>query len=410
MTRSRVIGLVAFLTGFHLLLAYGLPPALFALLVIGLGALWWRGGALAVFTATLSLAAVTGLYALTLNLTGFEERIYYRPHEKLLSYDYSADHRVYRRDAALAMRMPYGDLQSMTVEQIGVPREVVFRTDRDGFRNDHAYHGQRLVLVGDSFVVGVGDTQSDTLDAQLRRDHGIDTYNLGHPGDLADYITYVRGFRARHGDDFRVLLFLFEGNDFSLERADVTGPEHSGFGLFWKRYYALFSDTAVYRVTKSLTRSVGKRRAIAASGQVKIFEVKGRRMAFYAPYIEASETRDYRPGPGMEAALDALAGKLGHVYFVPTKYRVYYPQLHPGSALPSAHWAWLSAQCRRRQLACTNLTAPLTRASSQLLRDGNTTYWPDDSHWNRAGMAVAARVVAENLRAAGTAPAAGGTP
>lgn len=409
MTRSRGIGIAAFLAGFHLLLAYGLPPALFALLAIGLGVVCWRGGVLAGVTAVLSLAVVTGLYALILNLTGFEDRIYYRPHEKLLSYDYRADHRRYRPDAALGMTMPHGDLQSMTAEKIGVPRAVEFRTDRDGFRNDRGYHGQRYVLLGDSFVVGVGDSQADTLDAQLRRDHGLDTYNLGHPGGPADYVAYVRGFRARHGEDFKLLLFLFEGNDFPDELADVGRPSRPGFVLFWKRYYALFADTAVYRVTKSLTRRIGKRRAIEASEQVRIRELNGRRMAFYAPYIEASERREYRPGPGMEAAIDALAPNLAHIYYVPTKYRVYRPQLDPGVALPDAHWTWLDELCRRKHLACTNLTAPLSAASAGLVTQGRLTYWPDDSHWNRDGMAVAARVVAESLGPA-TAPAVSAPP
>ncbi|MCK7577679.1 MAG: hypothetical protein MZV65_19000 [Chromatiales bacterium] len=83
----------------------------------------------------------------------------------------------------------------------------------------------RYVLVGDS--VHRRQQQQpvgQVLVAQLLADHGLDTYNLAyHGGNLADYAAYIRGFRTRHGDDFRALLFLFEGNDFEDSRGRNPG-------------------------------------------------------------------------------------------------------------------------------------------------------------------------------------------
>jgi lysophospholipase L1-like esterase len=393
----RLIGIAAWLVAFHTLLAYGLPAGVFAAIVLLLGALFYRVGALGAVTTAAALLTVTLVYALAIKLTGLEDALYYRPHERLASYDYEHNHRAYRRNAELAMRMPHGDLQSMTRADIAQARDVVFRTDSDGFRNDADYRGQRYVLVGDSFIAAVGDSQEDMLNAQLARDHGIETYNLGHPGDLGDYLAYIEGFRRRHGEDFKVLLFLFEGNDFPDALPPPRHQRYPAFALFWKRYYNLFSDTGVFRLTRSLIKRATRFGSIARSEDVAIHPVGDVPMGFYQPYIEASRRAEYRPGPEVAAALATLAPQLEHVFFVPTKYRVYHKQIAPAEHLPNAHWGWLADICRSHGLRCTDLTPALTAAAERLLPQGRFTWWRDDTHWNAEGMAVAARAVAAAL-------------
>jgi len=47
------------------------------------------------------------------------------------------------------------------------------------------------------------------------------------------------------------------------------------------------------------------------------------------------------------------------------------------------------------QIPCTDLTGPMM-PSPPALKEGKYTYWKDDSHWNRYGIGVAAKVVAED--------------
>lgn len=392
----RGIGLAAFLLSFHTLLAYGLAPGVFLVLVVALGVVYWRTGYLGAVTISLALLAVTLLYALAIKLTGFESAMYYRPHEQVATYDYKYNHRVYRRNARVEMRMPYGDLQSMTKTPIAQPREVVFQTDSDGFRNDRDYHGQPYALVGDSFIAAVGDSQEAMLNIQLERDYGVATYNLGHPGNLNDYLAYIRGFRQRYGEQPVILLFLFEGNDFPEALPDPSKKKYGKFGLFWKRYYNLFSDTGMFRLTKSLYKRLSKLDEIERSENVKTFKVRDQTVAFYAPYIDVTNKADYRPDASVEQAIVATGAR--HVFFIPTKYRVYHNHLEPGARLPNAYWDYLSGVCGKHKLQCTNLTAPLTAAADQLLKSGQLLWWSDDTHWNARGMAVAARVVAERLK------------
>ena len=268
---------------------------MFLVLVVALAIVYYRAGYLGAVTISLALLGVTLLYALAIKLTGFESAMYYRPHEQLVTYDYRYNHRVYRHHARIEMRMPYGDLQSMTKTPIAQPRDVVFQTDSDGFRNARDYHGQRYVLVGDSFIAALGDTQDAMLNVQLERDYGIASYNLGHPGNLHDYLAYIDGFRARHGDQATILLFLFEGNDFAEPLPDLVKKKYSAAGLFWKRYYHIFSYTGVYRLTKSLYKRLSKLDEIERADNVRLFGVAGQTMAFHAPYIDATRRRSTGP-------------------------------------------------------------------------------------------------------------------
>ena len=389
------IGSAAWLIAFHVLLAYGLPEGLFIALVLLLGVLYWRSGAMGAVTVSLTLVMTTVFYGLALKVTGLEDSIYYRPDEKYVRFDYTNNHRIYQSNVRIDMPMPHGDLRAMTTEDIAEPRRIQFYTDADGFRNERDYHGQRYVLVGDSFIAGGSNSQEDMLASQLLRDYSLDAYSLAYPGGPADYAAYVRGFTKRHGENFRVLLFLFEGNDFEESR----GRKKSALARYGRRYYEMFSEFSTYRVTKSLIKRLTRARSIHAGSDLELAELGGKKMAFYRRYTDVTR-RVPPPNPeGFERAIESMRPHVERVYFIPTKYRVYSRHLKPGETLANAQWDYLNGVCRKFQLPCTNLTEPMVRESDALLKKGEFTWWRDDTHWNRYGIAVAARVVATDLGA-----------
>lgn len=396
-TSRRVTGLIAWLIAFHVLLAYGLPEWLFAVLVISLGILYYRIGAFGALTVSLTLVVATVAYGLALKITGLEDSIYYRPDEKYVRFDYTNNHRIYQSNVHIEMVMPHGDLRSMTTEDIAEPRRMQFHTDADGFRNQRDYHGQRYVLVGDSFAAGNSNSQEDLLVTQLARDYALDTYSLAYPGNVADYAAYVRGFVKRHGGNARVLLFLFEGNDFEESR----GRKASALARYGRRYYAMFSGFNTYRVTMSLYKRLTRSRDIRAGSGLEVVELGGKKMAFYKLYADVTRRAQLSEPEGFERNMESMRPYIERVYFIPTKYRVYSRHLKPGVVLPNAQWDYLNGVCRKYTLRCTDLTVPLVRESDSLLKKGEYTWWRDDTHWNRHGIAVAARVVADDLGASG---------
>lgn len=396
-TSRRGIGFIAWLIAFHVLLAYGLPEWLFATLVILLGILYYRIGVFGAMTVSLTLVVITVVYGLALKITGLEDSIYFRPDEKYARFDYANNHRSYQANVRLDTTMPHGDLRAMTTEDIAEPRHMIFNTDSRGFRNERDYHGQRYVLVGDSFVAGNSNSQPDLLYAQLLAAYGVDTYSSAYQGNLADYAAYIRSFQRRYGNGFRVLLFIFEGNDFEESRAR---PEYA-LARFGRRYYSLFSEFNTYRVTMSLYKRLTRGRAIREGSAIELVELGGKKMAFFRQYIEVTRRASWPEPEGFEQTLAELKPVLDYVYFIPTKYRVYEKYLELDGALPNAQWDYLNGLCRKYQLRCRNLTGPLIRESDALLKQGEFTWWRDDTHWNRHGIAVAARAVATDLSVAG---------
>ena len=394
----RWLTLLAFIATLHLLLLYGLPGGFRLALLIGLGIFYVRAGALAATATTASLGLATLLCAVAIQALGLDRAIYYRPHEQLVRQDPDHGHRAYQRNARIEMVMPHGDLKALTGADLAQPRQVVFQTDGEGFRNDRPYQPGQWVIVGDSFVVGMGDTQADILSAQLSRDHGVPAYNLGHPGDISDYLATWRAFRARHPGPVRGVLFLFEGNDFETDYRPAR-TDQPGFLERWAgRYRGMFTGSDMYRVTKSLYKRAARAGDIAASDSIRVVSMAGRPMGLYAPYVSVSQRREFTMPAAMTKDLEELAAQVEQIFFIPTNYRVY--ARHLGQpALPHAQWQTLSTLCERHGWHCTDLTPALVAASNELLERGEFTWWLDDTHWNRTGISVAARVVAERLRA-----------
>jgi hypothetical protein len=137
---------------------------------------------------------------------------------------------------------------------------------------------------------------------------------------------------------------------------------------------------------------------IAASKNVRVKEIGGQRIGFYVPYIEAAMETEYQPDESVARSILALKPNLEHIFFVPTKYRVYADQMDPDTTVPNARWEWLVALCQREKLVCTNLSPALTAAATEALKQNRLIWWPDDTHWSRDGIAVAAYETCKHLR------------
>lgn len=396
-THRLWLSLAALVVFFHAMLAYGWPTRVLLGLLAGFAALLAAFGARAALTVALSTAVSTGVLALAVSWLGLVDRVYFRPHEMLAVYDDDRDHRIYEPNAQVTMDGVRGDLQAMTGVGLDTPaRTIVFRTDADGFRNDDGYRGQTHLAVGDSFVVGNGTTQSDTLTAQLLRDYGHDVYNLAFAATPSGYERMVDAFSKRYGHTARILLFLFEGNDFKeIPEMQPATPRHPASRIA-ARYLGVFSGTALYRVVKSLFYP-GRRNGDPE--RVRVATTDKGPIAFLESYVEAARSADAPRDERLEKILRRLGPRLDAVFFIPTKYRVYARHLDGDPPPPHAHWAHLAGLCDRQHLRCVDLTPGLRERADALFEEGRWTFWPDDSHWSAEGIAVAAAAVDRVLSA-----------
>jgi len=379
-----------------LLIAFGSPPGYALLAIPAVIAVARRSGVGSAAALVAATGAALALYAGGLRASGLDERIYYRFQERFSTWSPTLGHRAYRPGISYRGRELHGDLQLFTREPIAEPRDVTFRSDSEGFRNDADYAGEPWVLVGDSFVSGVGASQEDLLQVRLAP-RGIRAYNLAHPGDLLDYEVYWRSFTARHGRASRLVLFLFEGNDFPGEGTGrLRAPWRLALDERVRDLTAPLTRLATYRVTRSLAASLASR-AERNGATAEVFPLAGARVAFYVPYMEQSRATAIQGMAPVDAAFARLAPDLAAVFFVPTKYRVYQPWLFPAEHLPNASWQHLARLCEEFRVSCTDLTPALIRRSEALLAEHRFTWWRDDTHWNGEGIDAAAQVVADVL-------------
>jgi|UniRef100_A0A7V6DPC8 hypothetical protein len=333
--------------------------------------------------------------------------LYRTPDDMLATFDYRLGHGLYKPNRQGEMDVPFGDLVALdrkTQPFIAEPRRVRYHIDSAGFRNDADYAGQKILLVGDSFIAGSGNTQKDLLSAQLQRDYGISAYNLGFPGELHSYVRYVEGFFKTHPGGPKAYIFLFEGNDFPLPRPGRVAPaaQHpanpSSFEIARKEFQQSLKELLIYRYTFSFYHILKDRLWPSSRSRVMVLPLKGPghlRMGFLKAYVRAAERTSYDAGDDFFVKLVRIKEHLGGIFFIPTKFRVYYTMIEGGSRppLPNAQWEYVRATADRLGVRCVDLTGPLQEESRRLLPEGRLTFWKDDSHWNRFGIAVAARKV-----------------
>ncbi|MBF0155299.1 MAG: SGNH/GDSL hydrolase family protein [Magnetococcales bacterium] len=388
---SGVLKGLAFLVAGLVVFSYGWHFDTFVTLLLFFGLLFRFVAPANALTLSVVLALTTLLLWAGIELAGLNKP-FYRLHEKMAYFDQEMGFPTYQKSAAVTMEMPFGDLKAMSARlpSLESSRTIACQTDSAGFRNAGDYHGQPFLLVGDSFVVGVGNTQSQTLDRQLADRHGIQAYNLGHPGDATDYLRRVQYFHTHFQERPKILVFLFEGNDFPEKDRPIDQP--SWLRSIRKSYAALSKNRWSTFITMKRNQIKNWRKNHDPNQDpVGVFTVGGRDMAYYKLYRESVEKSRYTFPPRYEADLRALLKLSHHVFFIPTKYRIYGPATPP---LPFAYWEQVKRICQEVGTPCTNLTDSLqTKARDHLVR-GETLWWRDDTHWNPLGISVAAEVVA----------------
>ena len=392
-------GLIGGLAVFHAVALFGLVGESEALAVLGGGLVL-----LALPRPRLSLALALGARAAALRLAGrvaaagLDARaMRTTPLAGLITYDFQHGHQTFRANARASFTVPFGDLAAMRGADLGAgPREVNFATDSRGLRNDADYAGQAWVLLGDSFVVASATDQASTLSRRLKEQHGLDAYNVAAVGgDPADYKKWLDEFFAAHpGSPAKAVVFCFEGNDFGPVRdVDADTP---AWRLWTKRYLNLYRFMPLGKLCTVLA---GRLRAKGHADPVLDATAGGRPLHFYKQYVDVTARPAY-PNPGQfREVLAAMRPHLAAVVFIPTKFRVYAPLLdQPPGAFPNVQWEYLSGLCADLGLPCLDLTSALRTAAGRLLPRGEFVFWPDDTHWNAAGIAAAADAVAPFLK------------
>ncbi len=155
----------------------------------------------------------------------------------------------FRANAFYENHLSYGDLSSLgNLPHYRQYRQEIFSTDSFGFRNSDLNYSRakfEILLVGDSFVVGAGLNDNETLAAKLERSIGVGVYNgagqdtdpqgLEHMLSLANRLNITKGtviyeYYQRHNLPGHEYLF-----------GDTSLKEHSSCQN-WKNRFSIWYE------------------------------------------------------------------------------------------------------------------------------------------------------------------------
>lgn len=398
---QRIVGLSFLMICLATFWVMGFPwyvDALFASVAIWLTV---QGKRIELALIGFSLLAALTIVAVVFQLSIHQEetKTYFRPDDM---YWGGPRPNSFKADVDVLFPMPHGDLglSNALPRTMRQPRIVRFKTDNLGWRNDAPYSGQNVVVCGDSFVVGTGNSQEDTLANILTSQFSLPAYSVAFPMTPQSYFDMCLDFLKTTKATPDIHMFVFEGNDFAIDDCpsiqNVVSPSP----------YSSYKFSVAYRLGKKVALfpfltnfwaqmdSMVFNRHVAALGLGK---ARGQYIAFLTPYVQATLCQTLRFV--LDSPHPEVLQRLKAVYFVPTKYRVYVQLLDEAVANPVQDPSSGVTALRRffdeKGIAVVDLTPALRTAAKQNLEHGNLIYWRDDTHWNKEALQVAAKAVLE---------------
>ena len=307
----------------------------------------------------------------------------------------------------------YGDLASFgNLPELRQYRTEVFTTDALGFRNPpHVLGGEvNAILLGDSFAVGSGVSDDETLSSRLTRLTGCVVYNAGSDQGRVvpnEVLALARRLNMRN----RLVMRLY------AEDAAVPPMPTRREKLLWE---------LEARMPARLRALIGRLRGLVAVGPLRV--LSGRAVKAleddkilpnrYAGYVvnatldngdpmlfQASEVNNFYRR--REVRLDYwkwLRDTLQPARFdllvvlVPSKYTVYRPFLvdqRPGPGAGEDYLDRLERDLVAAGIPVLNLTPFLSAEAARYLQHDRYLYLLDDIHWDPLGIALAAEAIRE---------------
>lgn len=284
----------------------------------------------------------------------------------------------------------------------------LFSTDEFGFRNPPGLRRSGLPVAamvnGNSFVVGCGLSDDQTLSALLGAALGQPVYNLagGWAAEAQDVVRIARTLNLSRRLDIHVVLDRYglppAGLNAPLYASDE--PEHATAA---QRIERLWDDLSISRTRILLNKQVDAWRNPSPGGNsaaVVKHLPDGRETAMFIDDV----TSTYAAAPDATylpwlrqylatAEIDLL------VVLVPNKYTVYEPLLDEADPLrgPPRRIDEMEAYLKGQGVAVLNLATPLREHAAREMRSGRLIFAVDDSHWNAEGVRLAAEKIAERI-------------
>lgn len=301
-------------------------------------------------------------------------------------------------------------------------RRVTYRTDRHGFRNapEAAERSADVLVLGDSFAEGAAIEQERRWVDLLETRFGRRPYTLGIPGASpwgALMNLKLELGRLRFPPGTPLIWMLYAGNDLDELYYPELDPVPAGPARqAWVRFQSFRRRSPVRWLAERLALAWGLAEREVAPVRWDIGSQAG--VLFSGPQLTAvrrgaPEVLAHPHYPDLARVLEETvrtareAGLVPHLVLAPAKEQVYAWAL-PGEtgldalAAGSGFAQVIADHAAKLGVPFLDLGPAFVRVGRELVEgDGSLLYFGDDTHWNEAGNALAAELVAPLLTGPG---------
>lgn len=307
----------------------------------------------------------------------------------------------------------YGDLAAFgNLRELRQYRTEVFTTDALGFRNAPRVLDAEIdaILAGDSFAVGSGVNDDETLSSRLSSPGGCLVYNAGSDFERVgpdEILAAARRLNMRN----RLVIRLYgeaagvpalpTGREMLVRQLVARTPAEDR--RLAGRLRGLLTVSPLQILSTRALKALADHRILPnryAANTVRATLDNGDSMLFPRSELDTFYRR-------REVALGywkRLRDELRNARFellvvlVPGKYTVYRPFLinqKPAGREAGDYLDRLGRELRAAGIPVLNLTPVLSAEAARSLRRGEYLYWLDDIHWNARGIVAAAAAIRE---------------
>jgi hypothetical protein len=344
-------------------------------------------------TAVITLLAITDALLRLLPPEYFS----FRAHEALRAYRESVG--PFRVNAQVVCRSTYGDLANLAnLPQYREYRSEVASTDSLGNRNLPSLlqaGPAGALMLGDSFAMGTGLNDGETLAVRLSERTGLRFYSMASQEALPSIELILSTIRRIGMKNGLVIFQHLERKDPPAEASLQDGWNVEGGYRAWLRTPFEYSPLQI--VFSRLHRKLLDDRWFPNpySQYVRILHLEdGGPMLFHRDEFEVRR-KIRNLDVSYWVALHHRLSVNGHrllVFSVPDKLTVYHELVLEKDELPpsSAYLHNLTLRLDSAGVPALDLTACFKTEAKLALRNRKQIYWRDDSHWNSSGVQVAA--------------------
>ena len=335
---------------------------------------------------------------------------FYRGHEK-----YTTKNKSYEKNVSDEIYMPFGDIYVLDSglnekrELIKEPRLQKFVTDSYGIRNDKTkIEDAQIILVGDSFITGVGTSQEHIPSNVLSEISQKKVSSLSYGGlGPNDYESIINRYLNEIRKDAKIFVFYFEGNDFSkIEKKENIDEKY----IYWRGYKIPKISGTIRFAYERLERNKDKfLLKILSEKNYFLRNIRGKSHLMYRSFFSKlhntkSPVKYFQIGNQVVGFIHyenskgnnkyttyifnktEILNRINGIFFIPTKINTYSDYIYDFKIADNNKLKYLKNSYSKLNIPVYDLSEIMKLQTQKYLSEGKYLYWRDDTPWNYNGI------------------------